>query len=197
MADGVNLIKTEIISSSDREYLTEWPPVNEICELESCVKRKRPRINREESAREDNSCIAQFVSREDDHESRTLWARPALARWWRRRQKERSEYDFAKLPKSSNPNTLLRFVAGFVFTVFCDPTQSPWEFEILALSLFDEKQNIYRTAIKQFNSVRSCNIHEIYYWKNVFKFLKHFIVECSCTNNFQRVIVLRQCGLCE
>ena len=118
MADGVNLIKTEIISSSDREYLTEWPPVNEICELESCVKRKRPRINREESAREDNSCIAQFVSREDDHESRTLWARPALARWWRRRQKERSEHDFAKLPKSSNPNTLLRFVAGFVFTVF-------------------------------------------------------------------------------
>lgn len=118
MANGVNLLETDITSLSDREYLTEWPPVNESCELESCVKRKQPRINREGSAREDKSCIAQFVSREDDHESRTLWARPALARWWRRRQKERSENDFAKLPKSSNPNTLLRFVAGFVFTVF-------------------------------------------------------------------------------
>lgn len=119
MANSGNLIETETNSLSDREYLTEWPPVNEICELESCVKRKRPRIDREELARVDKSYIVS-VSREDDRESRALWARPALARWWRRRQKERDEHDFAKLPKSSNPNTLLRFVAGFVFKVSTD-----------------------------------------------------------------------------
>lgn len=119
MASSGNLIETETNSLSDREYLTEWPPVNEICELESCVKRKRPRIDREESARVDKSYFVS-VSREDDRESRALWARPALARWWRRRQKERDVHDFAKLPKSSNPNTLLRFVAGFVFKVSTD-----------------------------------------------------------------------------
>ena len=89
---------------NDKEYLSEWPPVDEVCDLGRYTKRKRPKIDREERVGKDSGCRI-------GGEESVLWARPALARWWRRRQKERDAADAARLPKSDNPNTLLRFVA--------------------------------------------------------------------------------------
>lgn len=95
---------------NDREYLSEWPPVDEGIESEICAKRKRPKIDREERVGEriDNGCTKEPNAPEGE---RILWARPALARWWRRKQKEGDLRDSTGLPKSDNPNTLLRYVA--------------------------------------------------------------------------------------
>ena len=106
MANAARPKETE--STNDREYLSEWPPTNDSCELERCVEKKRPRFDRDEPA---GLKEGRESSREDDPDKLVLWARPALARWWRRRQKERNISDFTRLPKSNNPNTLLKFVA--------------------------------------------------------------------------------------
>ncbi|XP_068672613.1 lysine-specific demethylase 8-like isoform X2 [Montipora foliosa] len=106
MANAARPKETE--STNDREYLSEWPPTNDSCELERCVEKKRPRFDRDEPA---GLKEGRESSREDDPDELVLWARPALARWWRRRQKERNISEFTRLPKSNNPNTLLKFVA--------------------------------------------------------------------------------------
>ena len=100
-----------VYPQNDKEYLTEWPPVDEENESEKLARRKRAKIDREERVtvsvgrqRRENCWPA-------EESERVLWARPALARWWRKTQQKQ---DIKTLPKSDNPNTLLRYVARYV-----------------------------------------------------------------------------------
>ena len=108
MADPlVSLTAEKLVDlSNDREYLSEWPPANDIrVESEQSIQVKRQRLDRAEDRRQ--------PSVQDSYEGeRVLWARPALAKWWRERQKEPGLKDFTSIPKSVNPNTLLKYVAG-------------------------------------------------------------------------------------
>lgn len=98
--------------SNDREYLSEWPPVDEESDSESCTKAKRPKVDREDCETTGKGCR--------DNEECTLWARIALAKWWRRRKKEQNVSELRRLPKSNNPNTLLRYVARQGYEASCD-----------------------------------------------------------------------------
>lgn len=108
MADPlVSLTAEKLVDlSNDREYLSEWPPANDIREeSEQLIQVKRQRLDRAEDRRQ--------PSVQDNYEGeRVLWARPALAKWWRERQKEPGLKDFTSIPKSVNPNTVLKYVAG-------------------------------------------------------------------------------------
>lgn len=103
MADHSSMQEREETPSNDREYLSEWPPVDEESDSESCTKAKRPKVDREDCETTGKGCR--------DNEECTLWARIALAKWWRRRKKEQNVSELRRLPKSNNPNTLLRYVA--------------------------------------------------------------------------------------
>lgn len=89
----------------DREYLSEWPPINDRGESEGLIQRKKQKLDR---ADESQSSVQE---KEDIESERVLWARPALARWWRKRQKEVNLKDSSNKPKSDNPNTLLKYFA--------------------------------------------------------------------------------------
>lgn len=86
---------------NDIEYLSEWPPVEERGESEKLTRRKRQKVDRVEERTLCGGLESEGV----------LWARPALARWWRKRQKDRNHLDSVNMPKSDNPNTLLKYVA--------------------------------------------------------------------------------------
>ena len=97
---------------TDREYLTEWPPVEDESDIKESKRRKRPKLEREQLEGETYQVVRE--SSLGAESERVLWARPALARWWRKIQKLRNVPDLKKLPKSDNPNTLLRYVARYV-----------------------------------------------------------------------------------
>ena len=107
-SDSWSLQETDEKPPVDREYLNEWPPVGEQSEYGKCRERKIPRIDRKERVGEIG--VSGF-SDAAEGELSVLWARPALARWWRRRQQERDLTDSKRMPKSDNPNTILRYVA--------------------------------------------------------------------------------------
>ena len=86
---------------NDIEYLSEWPPVEERGESEELTRRKRQKVDRVEERTLCGGLQSEVV----------LWARPALARWWRKRQSDGVHVDFKNMPKSDNPNTLLKYVA--------------------------------------------------------------------------------------
>lgn len=111
MVDPVDFQTAEksVDLDNDREYLSEWPPVNKRTEeSEQFRQAKRPKLDLSNGVEERRR------AREGDDRAeseRVLWARPALAKWWRKRQKETNTKDYRNMPKSDNPNTLLRFVA--------------------------------------------------------------------------------------
>lgn len=107
MADPPDFVTSEhlVDSSNDREYLSEWPPVNDMREeSEQFNHVKRQRLDRAEEKK--HPCVRELQEGE-----RVLWARPALAKWWRKRQNDPGLKDCTKISKSDNPNTLLRYVA--------------------------------------------------------------------------------------
>ena len=103
---------------TDREYLTEWPPVEDKSDIKESKRRKRPKLDREQREGETYQAVYQVVGenslRVEAESERVLWACPALARWWRKTQQLGNVPDLKKLPKSDNPNTLLRYVARYV-----------------------------------------------------------------------------------
>lgn len=92
---------TNIQNVNDIEYLSEWPPVEERRGSEKFTRRKRQKVDRVEERTQCGGLESEGV----------LWARPALARWWRKRQKHTNLLDSVDMPKSDNPNTLLKYVA--------------------------------------------------------------------------------------
>ena len=99
---------------TDREYLTEWPPVEDKSDIKESKRRKRPKLEREQREGETYQVVRENSLRVEAESERVLWARSALARWWRKTQQLRNVPDLKKLPKSDNPNTLLRYVARYV-----------------------------------------------------------------------------------
>lgn len=83
------------------EYLSEWPPIEERGQSEKLTRRKRQKVDRAEERSLCDGLVSEGV----------LWARPALARWWRKRQSDGIHIHFKNMPKSDNPNTLLKYVA--------------------------------------------------------------------------------------
>ena len=92
---------TNIQNMSDIEYLSEWPPVEERGESEKLTRRKRQKVD----------CVEESIQCGGLESEGVLWARPALARWWRKRQKDGNLLHSVNMPKSDNPNTLLKCVA--------------------------------------------------------------------------------------
>jgi len=106
MADTSEFLTAEEKASNmqyvnDIEYLSEWPPVEERGGHEKLTRKKRQKVDRVEER-----TLGDGLGNEN-----VLWARPALARWWRKRQKDRDHLDLENIPKSDNPNTVLKYVA--------------------------------------------------------------------------------------
>ena len=111
MADPGELLTTEKPCAdlqNDREYLSEWPPSNDREDSEKFKQRKKQKLDCAYRVDERQSSGQES---QDSESERVLWARPALARWWRKRQKETNLKDCSNKPKSDNPNTLLRYFA--------------------------------------------------------------------------------------
>lgn len=113
MADPSDLFRegkpTDV--QNDREYLSEWPPRDDREESEKIIQRKRQKLERTNLVDVDERQTGAQESELESHRERVLWARPALARWWRKRQKQSNLKDYSNKPKSDNPKTLLRYVA--------------------------------------------------------------------------------------
>ena len=93
----------------DREYLCEWPPTVQVkTQNDSEISKKR------KLADKDNDTDEKYVEAKKDvlgcsHEF--PWARPALAKWWKKRLQITKKQDMSLFPKSNNPNTLLKYLA--------------------------------------------------------------------------------------
>lgn len=129
-------------SSDEKYFISSWPPESAANSQGSPCKRtkydqdkdsvtKRVYIDnssknnqvdtgdgrsKSELVRKPDECDTQFnLNKTNDSKDCMSWAMPALAKWWKERQKSSDIFREWKIPDSNNPRTILHHVSRYTF----------------------------------------------------------------------------------